>query len=224
MDEFTRKLRQIDHDALLTFLRALDKPCYESTLHRIAFPESRLLYEDTKTLFHHHFLLFHVLYRLQAALAPIDQYLHVHFMRIYLTDYPETGHCRYYEEKTGQFCRAACSRQKGYCPFHARWVGETELETLSSRYFYLDPENYQHIDISSADAFTNGAWKMVTHYKSLEKSYAILDLPVTADRLMVKRKFRQLAKVYHPDKGSSSYERFNEINRAYRLLMDIVPH
>ena len=223
MDEFNRKLSRIDRGKILSFLEEAEMPCWESVLYNIAFPQSRILDEDTLTVFHHHFLLFHLLYRLQSDLFETGRYLHVHFMRIYLTDYPQEGHCRYYEAQSGRFCRAHCPSQKNYCGVHLPHMGETELETLSSRYFYLDPENYYHVDISLLEAIQTNTWNMVKHAKSLQKSYAVLDLPVTADKQMVKRKFRKLAKIYHPDKGPSSHERFNEINRAYRTIMDVVP-
>lgn len=223
MDEFNRKLNQIDRGRILSFLQKAEKPCWESTLYKIAFPHSPMLNEETLTMFQHHFLLFHLLYRLQADLFETGRYLHVHFMRIHLADYPGDGYCRYYEEASGRFCGAPCLSSRTYCQFHLPHMGETELETLSSRYFYLDLENYYNVDIPLLEAFKNHTWNMLKHGKSLHKSYAVLDLPVTADRQMVKRKFRKLAKVYHPDMGPSSHERFNEINRAYRTIMDVVP-
>ena len=119
MDEFNRKLNRIDRGKILSFLQNAEKPCWESVLYSIAFPQSRILNEDTLTVFRHHFLLFHLLYRLQADLLETGRYLHVHFMRIYLTDYPQEGHCRYYEAQSGRFIIPAMPSQSVELPRHA---------------------------------------------------------------------------------------------------------
>jgi DnaJ-class molecular chaperone len=58
-----------------------------------------------------------------------------------------------------------------------------------------------------------------------EKYYKILGLDSSASDTEVKKKFRELAKKYHPDKNPSenSKERFQEIQDAYeRILKRIV--
>lgn len=218
MDKFITKLNEIDKKQVISFLRTRTSPCYESELYKIAFPQSRIFQENTLSLYQNHFLLFHLLYRLQSEFLEEHKYLHIHFMRIFLTDYPKEGFCRYYHEETHRFCGTPEKEGTGYCSFHSAKVGETEIEELSARYFYLDSKNYYELDETSAEAFINGAWEMLKQYKNLKESYKILDLPETADRRMIKKKFRSLAKKYHPDKGYTSHEKFNEINRAYRLL------
>ncbi len=42
------------------------------------------------------------------------------------------------------------------------------------------------------------------------------------DTRFIKKRFRALAVKYHPDHGEQSYEEFNEINRAYRLLIRLL--
>ncbi|HCM76239.1 MAG TPA: hypothetical protein DIS90_07645 [Cytophagales bacterium] len=54
----------------------------------------------------------------------------------------------------------------------------------------------------------------------MEDYYQILGVSPRATLLEVKRSYRKLAVLYHPDKNKSSEERFKEINRAYEVLSD----
>ncbi len=51
--------------------------------------------------------------------------------------------------------------------------------------------------------------------------YLILGVSRDADQETIKRKYRKLAKKYHPDKGhSSDEEKFKQVNEAYEVLSD----
>ncbi len=223
MDEFRKKIAAVNKDRIKAFLQNLTAPCYESRLLKVAFPECQLLDMDALSLYKYHFLLFHLLYVLQDEYALNDQYLHIHFMRIYLTDYPEEGVCRYYDDTLNTFCRAACNKGTDYCEFHFSQIGGMQMETLSDRYFYLDTDNYDQFDAETAESFMNGAWEILAHHKKFQVSLQALDLPLSADKQMIRNKFRMLAKKYHPDHGAESHDEFNKINRAYRFLLRVVP-
>ncbi len=219
MNEFATRLEEIDREKLKEHLLTLESPCYESELFRIAFPQNDISSIDSLALYQNHFLLFHVLYKLQEDFYREGKYLFVHFMRTFLVDYPEKGDCRFYDEYTGRFCMAACPHEKGYCDFHLKKIGELEIEELSTRYFYLDSQNFERLDRETAEAFITGAWETLKYYDEYKKSFDVLGLSETADINMIKRRFRTLAKKYHPDLGEKSHEKFNEINRAYQLLV-----
>lgn len=219
MDDFYERLKDIDRDKLKGRLLSLASPCYESELYRVAFPGALISGSDPLALYQNHFLLFHVLYRMQEEFYAEGKYLHVHFMRTFLIDYPPAGSCRFYEEHSARFCEEACREGKSYCGFHEEIVGESEVEELSAKYFYLDAENFYRLDGETAEAFIRGAWETLKHYDDYRESFALLCLPESADADMIKKRFRELAKKYHPDKGAESHEKFNEINRAYRLLV-----
>ena len=97
------------------------------------------------------------------------------------------------------------------------------MEALSVRYFYLDRENYDRLDEQTAESFLKGAWELLNRYGEYEKSLAALEITGDPDRATVKRNFRRLAKIHHPDRGAESHRRFNDINRAYRLLLRVIP-
>jgi hypothetical protein len=221
VDEFSKRVGEIDQEKLKHYLGTLQSPCYESQLLRIAFPEMEISSSEPLTLYQNHFLLFHVLYRLQDEFYQEEKYLFIHFMRTMVVPYPEDSFCRFYEELLGRFCQAACPAGHQYCEFHANQLGDTALNELSLRYFYLDQENFYKLDEETATAFINGTWEILTHYGKYQKSFKILGLPETADLRMIKKRFRQLAKEYHPDRGAQSNHKFHEINNAYQLLMHI---
>lgn len=221
MDEFTERLREIDREKLRQYLCSLTAPCYESQLFRVAFPEVEISLADTLTLYQNHFLLFHVLYQLQDEFYNEGKYLFIHFMRTMLVPYPEKDGCRFYDENLGLFCQTTCSAGQEYCEFHAGLIGDTALEELSLRYFYLDKQNFHKLNAETATAFINGTWEILAHYDEYKRSFEILGLPETSDLRMIKKRFKHLAKEYHPDRGAQSNEKFHEINNAYQLLSHI---
>ncbi len=223
MNDFAARFSLLDKEILKKFLLSLESPCYESTLLKIVFPDMDILNAHPLTLYQNHFLLFHLLYILQNDFYEENKYLFVHFMRTFLIQYPEEGVCRFYEENLARFCCAGCSQSKNYCDFHHKMIGNNELEELSVKYFYLDNQNFYNLDEETAVSFINGTWEILRNYKSFKKSYEILGIPETSDISLIKRKFRILAKQYHPDLGEKSHDKFNEINRAYQLLLKLLP-
>jgi len=223
MDGFAGHLASLDAEKVKSHLLSLRSPCYESQLMGIGFPEMRISDMSPVLLYRCHFLLFHLLYRLQEEFYAEGKYLFIHFMRIFLTDYPAPGMCRWYEEHTGTFCKAVCRGQETYCDFHLSKRENYALDELSAKYFYLDTENFFRINEKNAEAFMTGTWEIFTHYKEYEKNLRILGICGTPDREGVKKKFRELAKKHHPDRGAASYEKFNEINNAYRFLLRVIP-
>lgn len=222
-EKLDQKLAGIDRGAVVRHLRALTAPCYESTLLRIAFPDMEIASASPLDLYRNHFALFHLLYRLQEEFYQEGVYLHVHFMRIFLAEYPVSGKCRYYIDDTGRFCGEDCVGEDDYCLFHRKRVGKSALETLSVKYFYLDRDNFDRLDEKTAEAFLQGAWELLTRYREYEKSLSVLGITGAPDLITVKRNFRRLAMEHHPDRGAESHRRFNEINRAYRLLLRVIP-
>ncbi len=217
--KFETRLSAIDRDKIREYLLSLEKPCYESTLLHIAFPEMAISSASALSLYQHHFLLYHTLYILQDEFYARYRLLYIHFMRTFLIAYPEKGFCRSYDPYLARFCAVACETGHDHCQFHENRMGDGDIDRLSDRYFYLDSANFYHLDENTAKSFLDGTWEILAHYADWKESFRILDLPESSDLPMIKRKFRTLAKQYHPDLGEQSAEKFNEINRAYRLLL-----
>ncbi|MBF0449261.1 MAG: DnaJ domain-containing protein [Candidatus Magnetomorum sp.] len=222
-DTFEKHLACVPSAEIKSYLISTTEPCYESTLLRIAFPDIDIVRCNTLELYQHHFVLFHLLYQLQEVFAEKGQYLHVHFMRTQVLDYPEIGHCCYFDEIYQRFCNETCDPTSGYCDFHRRLVGETELDSLSIRYFYMDISNYYKLDEKTAELFVKGTWEILANYDLYKESFALLGISETNDLSRIKKCYRKLAKEHHPDRGAESLENFYKINNAYQLLMRIIP-
>jgi len=220
---FETHLSRVSISDIEQYLSTMTEPCYESTLLQIAFPGMNIIRCSTLELYQHHFILFHILYHLQELYSHKNLYLRVHFMRIQLLNYPETGYCRYFDDVYQKFCSAPCEKESLYCTFHQRLVGETELDKLSIRYFYLDKTNYDKLDEKTAELFIKGTWEILSNYDQYKESFTILGLSETNDIDRIKKQYRKLVKQYHPDKSGESAEKFYPINNAYQLLMRIIP-
>ena len=125
------RLKKINHSGLRDYLQGLEMPCYESELFKIAFPGSRISGTDSLSVYQNHFLLFHILYKLQKEYYKEGRYLHIHFMRTFLVKYPVEGLCRFYDEHSGRFCGDPCAAGKSYCSYHSKITGELELEEVT---------------------------------------------------------------------------------------------
>ncbi|HPO49114.1 MAG TPA: DnaJ domain-containing protein [Spirochaetota bacterium] len=220
--DFEQRLEGLNKEKIRSFLTSLKSPCYESELMKVAFENIDILKTDSLALYQNHFLLFYALYKLQDEYYKEDKYLHIHFMRTFLVDYPSSGYCRFYDEHSGSFCRSATSENPYYCDFHYEKVNG-DLEGLSIKYFYFDIDNFYKLDKEKADAFINGAWEIFSNYDEYKKSLSVLELTETANLEAVKKQFKTLAKKYHPDLGETNHKKFNEINQAYRLLLRVLP-
>jgi len=53
----------------------------------------------------------------------------------------------------------------------------------------------------------------------MEDYYQILGVPEDASEEQIKKRFRELAKIYHPDRGGDP-EKFKQILKAYQILSD----
>ncbi len=56
----------------------------------------------------------------------------------------------------------------------------------------------------------------------INEALNILDLPTLVTKSDIKKRYRQLAREYHPDLSSGSDKSMESINRAYELLMEYI--
>jgi len=219
--DFNDRLNQLSSDSLKQFLSGLTRPCYESDLIRAAFHLNSIP-SDALELYQLHFVLFYKLHTLQKDYADLGYYLHIHFMRTFLLPYPREGLCRHYAPE-GYFCG---TETKGYyCDFHRKPEEEKALESVSSRYFYLDRENYHSISADQAEKFIRGTWELMNSWDKVEEAKKVLGLPGNFDGKILHDKFKKLAKKFHPDRGgilrTGTEEEFIKINSAYCFLKKI---
>lgn len=214
----------MDRDGVARHLWSRDEPSTESELLRIAFPDLRIGGAEPLSLYQHHFLLFHHLYRLRDKFRAAGFHLHIHFMRTGRFPLPPAGKCRFFHEDRLAFCgREAEAGDWTHCPAHREPLSDGALEALSLRHFYLDPENYNALDRETAEAFLNGTWELLSRFDRYQESLDALGIRGTPDLNQVRTRFRELAKAHHPDRTGASADRFHAVNRAYRFLLRVIP-
>jgi hypothetical protein len=211
------------HAALAEKVAGLTEPCWENELLEVAFPEFALGRADALGLFRHHFVLFHALYRRQHEMAAAGKYLHIHVMRTFWQYLPPLGVCRAVDPATGAFCGLVAEDAGTLCRAHGAREEETALDLLSITHFYLDRRNFFQLDEQTAEAFLRGGKGLLQHGTDLPAAFAALGLAPTNDQAAIRRAFRLGARRCHPDAGGVSADEFCRLNRAYRLLMQVIP-
>src|SRR4030042_3782653 len=98
LNDFDEKIKQLDISKLRNYLIALKRPCFESELLKVIFENISILSLDSLALYQSHFMLFFLLYNLQNDFYKENKYLHIHFMRTFLTEYREKNRCHFYNE------------------------------------------------------------------------------------------------------------------------------
>ncbi|MAD89492.1 MAG: molecular chaperone DnaJ [Pseudoalteromonas sp.] len=149
--------------------------------------------DPNQDLFKRNFVLMNSLYSLQSELIEDGIYLHVDSMDIYLAD-------------------------KGQAP---------ELNT-PLRSYYLDWQNY-HTDNEEIEALLDSFWQRFSYQQystnqpldkatvdNLCKQWQITQ---PLEEKAIRRRWRQLALKYHPDKGSDDDLMFKQLQDEYQQLL-----
>ncbi len=221
-DNFDSMIAALPVEKLKEYLKNQREPAYESTLLRVLFGNFSIVDSDALTLYQNHFMLFHILYKLQEEFERDREYLYIHFMRIKLIPYPAYDLCHFYNDELGIFCGEENHNESKYCAFHLEQFYNM-VDGLSIKYFYLDKKNFYKIDQENAEAFINGTWEILANYQEFKESFEKMELNETYDIELVKKQFKFLAKKYHPDINRENHEKFNEINNAYRVIIKMIP-
>ena len=141
------------------------------------------------TLFRKHFLTMNALYQLQAELFADGGYLSISPLAIRLEP--------------------------------LRDLGLTTLPAGGSeavlRDYYLDWNHFDNTDQTEVAAMLTRFWEKYLAIDKRLEALGTLELPADAEWLAVKRAYRRLAAIHHPDKGGDA-ERFRSIREAYEIL------
>lgn len=60
--------------------------------------------------------------------------------------------------------------------------------------------------------------------KKIQEALEVLGLPTMVTRKEVKKRYRELARRYHPDRPGGDTEKMAEVQRAYELLETYMEH
>ncbi len=56
-------------------------------------------------------------------------------------------------------------------------------------------------------------------YKEFEKAVDVLGLITKTSKSKVKQRYKELSKKYHPDVSDENEEKFQEINKSYKIII-----
>jgi len=215
-----QKMKTLDLQELLEFLRQKPTPVMEITLLKRFFPDSKT---DVNSLefFHSHFNLYHYLYRLQELINQGDEeFLYIRLSSTYLFTVPPEGKCCFFDEEIPAFCRAPVSSDS-LCINHFHLIKHRESEALPDfqdiRSYYLDEQNYYRMDKEELQRITSGVSQWMASMEEIEESLEVMGLQRNCSLDRIKERYRYLAREYHPDRNDRS-DRFHSISRAYNIL------
>ena len=213
------QLIDINTEDLFNYLDGMNRPVEELELLKIFAPDSGNA-GRTAELFHRHFSLYHALYKIRQAVGSTGYYTHLDPMRIRCLRIPGEHSCHYYNPEAGIFC---CRSTAEYaCDKHKKQE-EDSLHTLVPDFlsgFYLDSGNIMFGESGELRKYTESLNFYLLNRKEIEKAHRIfgIDRP---DKNSISARYRQLAKMLHPDRNSSSGDSMKELNGAYSLLQKI---
>lgn len=143
----------------------------------------------TVALFQKHFVIMHVLYRLQDDFALRGQTLHIDPLSI---------------EVLSQA--------------HVRESGEVDQSPSAPlRRYYLDMDNFCETGEEDILTLLAGFWGRYQAWENADDAYTVLGLEVTASWSEIQAAYRRQIRYAHPDKGGDA-TRFREIFEAYQSL------
>jgi hypothetical protein len=145
---------------------------------------------DTLELFRVHFLLFHHLYRLRAYLEREELgTLEIHCLGLRLL--PRVGPCANPDRLP---------------------LGPDPLAE-----YYLDLDNLSQTTGEDVEELLRTFWKRYRVYGRKEEALAVLGLGPKATGLEIRRRYRELSRVHHPDAGGDP-EAFHRVSEAMDIL------
>ena len=154
-------------------------------------PKKGLMYVDNLDLFKRHFLLFHTLYQLDDQLRA---------------------------DHNGQLMIGALNIQ---------WLPKTSVMNLSSafnldnndplRAFYLDLKNLEDTSSEDVENLLASFWLKMEDDSEKVNALTLFELKEPCDLPAIKKRYRQLLVMHHPDKGGS-VETTQALNKAMAVL------
>lgn len=183
-------------DGLLLLVQAHPQGLSEYALLRLLYaplaPAQRPDLSDTLVLFQQHFLLFHQLYRLREQLRA---------------------------EQCGELeISALCIR---WLPLWTAPGDRLPAAADPLRDYYLNLQHLQQTGQAEVDQLLGSFWRQLApgpaDAEARARALTLFELPATADWAGVRRRYRQLMALHHPDRGGCP-QRSQDINAAMAVL------
>lgn len=212
----------VSTDRLIEFLVARRGRVDESELlaEFVSETDSGADPEPSILLFRRHFELYHALYRVEDAVLEYGLKLYVGLAYVTILEIPEEGLCRYFDE---EFCRQPCAgAAASFCETHLNMQmsrsAQGTVGRASTRAFYLDRANLEEMDSDRLEMLMRGVKHYASNYEEIEAACSTLGVDRACSPERLRRRFRYLSKVHHPDSGGDA-PTFNRVQDAYERLL-----
>lgn len=100
---------------------------------------------------------------------------------------------------------------------------QRQLERDPLRDYYLDWSHFSDTTREQVEALMDGVWQHYISGDQEQKAYQVLGLSSSASMQMIRRTYRRLAGLHHPDKGGDALQ-FMEVRQAYEVLVKARGH
>jgi hypothetical protein len=206
-------------DDIYRFLISQYKPVMEIELLRHMTGRRRMP-ADREGLYALHFSLFHALYRLKQDAGGHGLYLHLDPMKIRLIRIPGTGRCHYYFSDTGSYCRRYAG-DRSLCDLHAEDPENLKKPLFDPLYeFYINEDNISFGKNGILKKLMNGVILYSLRKGEVQRAIDCFGLQLP-NKKSIKKKYRELAQCYHPDRRGGDDAMMKELNSSYQILLEV---
>lgn len=212
----TETLVPVDLLQVKKILLEADAPLPESLLLKELFALDRVPL-SRRELFRYHFSLYHALYLLKNEMT--SYYLHTDCMRIRLAAIPVTT-CHFYDETTGSFCDNSID-DFSYCSIHREHGINNRKpvhDVLTS--FYRNSSNITFSQFDMLWTIMDRVMAYGFHYQEYNEAMKFLGIRSLSKKELTRR-YRHLARLWHPDLQRGDHEKMKKLNSMYALLLPV---
>jgi hypothetical protein len=201
---------------IAVFLDSADKPLPETTVLRYAF-DLKEIPSNNRELYEKHFLLFHSLYMIKKTWGYQGYYLYLHPLRIRLLKIGKG--CSYYYADSGEFCDEPLIN--GVCPFHHDTVKTSFPEYDCLEGFYGDLSNIEWDQFQNIEKIRKGILFYSFRMSEVKKALIFMGFSGIPSGFEIRKRYRELAGQYHPDRSGGNIEKMKTLNEGYALLKNV---
>ncbi len=165
---------------------------------------------DTVALYANHFLIYNALYQLDEYYSGHNKYLMITALAIRLINNSNEKPLAQSAETNNPVNTSTQLQETSPSDDN-----QANMEAL--RDYYLDWSNLDEATEQSVNQLLDSFWQKYVSEDDYLKALAIFEMPLNAEYVEIKKRYRQLAMIHHPDKGGS-VEQFQRIDWAFRIL------
>jgi len=216
----TGKIMEFPAADVIQFLLGQDAPVMEAALikHLTGLDKIPATYEE---LFSVHFSLYHTLYILKTTKGEQGYYLHLDPMRIRMIKIPGSGACTFYFPEKGHFCGRK-PQADNFCSYHIKehqyHINKISYDPLFD--FYINPENISFCRDGLIKKVMKGAISYSLKRGEIQRAADFFGL-ANPDKKLIKKRYHELAKLYHPDRMKGDDSMMKNLNVSYMILCEV---